>query len=988
MCSYFYEVDSVDDFDPDMNYFDHIYENHQFSNFDSIDEFLLENPISLNDPNFISIICQNIRSINCNLDKLLCLFDENNMPDVFILSETWYDGLSPIVIPGYVGYHCVRIGRSGGVSVFVNNQLPSSKFEEHSFADESIEMCTVKVSYNDKNLIICGIYRPHSGTIDSFTAALERRLGSNTFANTECIIAGDFNANLRSNNGDADGLVHMMQSHHYLQTITDITRPETTRSAASLIDHIWINQICSHNGGVIKTGITDHHTLFLQLPFSIIKSPSTKIKISFRDFSDNFQANFRSNISNFNWQQIKNVDVNIYTENFCSALNDIYQKSFPLRTKFVTTRHFKNPWITKEVKNLSNARKKYYSLYTTGIVSHAEYATYRNKVTTLMRNQKESYYKQCFSRHANNIKASWNLIRKICSGHQVKKIDEIKFNNLTYKNDLEIAKIFNNYFVSIANDLDANLPPSSANPCAYIPNLHVNQNFLEPVSPDECSKIISSLKNTKQNVDNISVSIFKKHHHILLPIICEIINLSFNSGVFPTSFKHATVVPIFKKGDPCNISNYRPIAILLFLSKIFERCMYTRLMNFAVVNNLFTPNQYGFLKGKSTQDALLHLTENIYDCFNRTDGSFCINIFVDFRKCFDTIDHTILIRKLELYGITGNLLILVKNYLTNRTQSVRIQNSISPPLPITKGVPQGSILGPLLFLFFINDLPNISDVLTPILYADDTTLSFRCTSISQATSICNRELQKFYNWAVANKLTINFDIDKTYFMIHTFRNLDLIDLNLNLGNNNLTKCDVCKFLGVMIDEKLKFKDHIEYISKKISKSIGIIYKLAQLKMPFKVLKQLYYNLVYSYLNYNVCCYASTYSTHLNKLYLLQKRVIRIINNAPFLEHTDPLFFSNGILKIQDIYKLNIGLYMYDHDTPTQFIRSHEYPTRQRDNLLPAHARLTLTLNSLSVVGPNFWTSIPADIRNSPSRNSFKFEYKKFLLSFYSDNQTS
>ena len=140
-----------------------------------------------------------------------------------------------------------------------------------------------------------------------------------------------------------------------------------------------------------------------------------------------------------------------------------------------------------------------------------------------------------------------------------------------------------------------------------------------------------------------------------------------------------------------------------------------RLMDFANVNNLFTPHQYGFLKGKSTQDALIHLTENIYDCLNRRDGSFCINIFVDFHKCFDTIDHAILIRKLELYGVAGPLLNLVKNYLTNRTQSVRIKESISPPLHITKGVPQGSILGPLLFLFFINNLPNISNILTPVL---------------------------------------------------------------------------------------------------------------------------------------------------------------------------------------------------------------------------------------------------------------------------------
>ena len=185
------------------------------------------------------------------------------MPDVFILTETWYDGYTPIVIPGYTGYHSVRIGRSGGVSVFVKNQIPSSKVDEYCYTNDFLELCTVKISYNAQNLFICGIYRPHSGTIDNFTTALEHNLGSNIFSNSQCIFAGDFNANLRSNDGDVDRLVHMMQSHHYLQTITDCTRPGTARSMPSLIDHIWINQICSHNSGVIKTGITDHHTLFI-----------------------------------------------------------------------------------------------------------------------------------------------------------------------------------------------------------------------------------------------------------------------------------------------------------------------------------------------------------------------------------------------------------------------------------------------------------------------------------------------------------------------------------------------------------------------------------------------------------------------------------------------------------------------------------------------------------------------------------------------------
>ena len=157
-------------------------------------------------------------------------------------------------------------------------------------------------------------------------------------------------------------------------------------------------------------------------------------------------------------------------------------------------------------------------------------------------------------------------------------------------------------------------------------------------------------------------------------------------------------------------------------------------------------------------------------------------------------------------------------------------------------------------------------------------------------------------------------------------------------------------------------------------------------MPHKVLKQLYYNLIYSYLNYNVCCYASTYDSHLNKLFLLQKRAIRIINNASFQAHTDPLFFSNSILKIHDIFKLNIGLYMYLHNSSAHYLRPHGYATRGHDDLLPFSARLTLTQNSISVVGPNIWNSIPEDIQNSPSYNCFKFRYKKFLISFYSSNQ--
>ena len=971
------------DLDPDNNYYDNnINENHIFSIYDSVNDFINKNPISLNDSNFLSVVSQNIRSINQNLDNFLCLFSDDNMPDIFILSETWHSINTPVVIPGYLGYHTIRQGRAGGVSVFIKNQLNSCFIEQLSFANDFIETCTIKVSNSQSHVYVCGIYRPHIGSIDSFTSSLETILNNAMFVNSTCVFAGDFNANLLSDSGDVHGLVDMMRSHHYIQVITDVTRPGINQLNSSLIDHIWLNSLRNYNCGILKSGITDHHTLFIQLPFVSPKSCSERIKITFRDYSPGNQHAFENNVRNFDWETIKSIDINQYTLNFIESLNTIFQNSYPIRSKYVTNKYFKNPWHTKEVEKLTNHRKLYHNLLSEGLVSHADYAIYRNKVTSLLRKCKQTYYNRIFSRNMGNVKACWKLINKICKDSQNKSIKKINFNGTTYNNPSDIAESFNKYFTKIAEDLASNLPNSADSPYSTVtPNTH-EPLILDPVSPEECSSIINSLKDTKQDINHIPVKIFKEYHRHFLHIVCDIINKCFEFGVFPDCLKHAAVTPIFKKGDSNDICNYRPIAILPFFSKIIERCISSRITNYATTCNLFSPNQFGFTKGKSTQDAIILITERIYDCFNKRDGTFCINAFVDFKKCFDTLNHIILCNKMKLYGIIGTPIDLILDYLTRRTQSVRINNVTSSPRPITIGVPQGSILGPLLFIFFINDLPNISDNFVPVLFADDLTVSFNCTNIAESNVVCNNELEKLYRWATANKLSINFGKNKTYYIVHTYRNLNYDDLTLQMSDNILENLDEGLFLGVVIDKKLTYRSHIEYISLKISKSIGVLYKLSRFKVSKSVLKQVYYSLIHSYLNYNICCYSGTYNIHINRLLLLQKRAIRIISNTSFLDHTDPLFYSNGILKVHDMYKLNVGLFMFDRWHTGVYNRTHSYDTRSRNDLLPSQARLTITQNSLSVIGPNIWNSIPQSIQNSMSRNSFKSQYKKYLLSFY------
>ena len=348
------------------------------------------------------------------------------------------------------------------------------------------------------------------------------------------------------------------------------------------------------------------------------------------------------------------------------------------------------------------------------------------------------------------------------------------------------------------------------------------------------------------------------------------------------------------------------------------------------------------------------------------------------------MNHGILLRKLNRYGVCGAALLWIESYLKDRKQFVSIGEEVSEIKTTNISVPQGSVLGTILFLVYINDLPNISEAFSPTMFADDCTLSVIGNNIDVITAICNAELAEFESWAAANRLSLNIDKTKCLLIsnVHHANNF----ANIMLNGHNLEFVAFSKFLGVIVDDKLKFDNHISNVCEKLSKSIGIMFRIRDF-IPNFCLRNLYFNLIHPYLIYCLPIYGATYDTHLQPLILLQKRAIRLISNAGYLDNTEPLFKLQRILKINDLYKFNVACYIFkNQNILSSFSRSHDHFTRNRNNLLPPFERLRSTTQSVVYNGIRIWNEIPENIIGCNTMDSFKYRYKNHLIEQYESHE--
>ena len=570
-----------------------------------------------------------------------------------------------------------------------------------------------------------------------------------------------------------------------------------TNHSATLLDNIFTNELGSHESGILVNNISDHRMIY-KYNTTQIKSTSTSSKKFIEVETNNRQAmeRFLIQLRECNIMEKLNLDNNANPNNnfehFMELFMKLKQQYLPKRVvRFNRKKHKIKPWLTTGILNSINSKDKLYKTLVQTPKDSPTYSdllsnfkVYKNIIRRSIMHAKRDYYKNVFRMYSSNLKKNWQTINDSLNRRNGRRDFPQEFqlaNGTLISEPKHIANAFNDFCINVGDTGPFNTNVDFNQYMPVQPNCNLT---FQPITVDITSRIIDSFKpKTSTGVDCISNKLLKYVRNVISEPLTIIINQMLNMGVFPDLLKISKVIPIYKKEDDTMFSNYRPISLLPSISKIFEKVIMEQLTTYLNKNNLIHKHQYGFRKNHSTEYASLHIVD--YLNYEMDKNRTPTNIYLDLSKAFDSLSHYILLNKLQHYGLCDVALNLLKSYLTNRKQFVQYNEHSSDMKYSHNGVPQGSILGPLLFLIYINDLPNSSKLFNFLMYADDTTL-YCClediTSKNKAHTL-NIELEGVHSWLKANRLTLN--VNKTKYMLFSKRKNNLPgEINLRINNND------------------------------------------------------------------------------------------------------------------------------------------------------------------------------------------------------------
>jgi len=992
--------DTLENINPDIQYFNdqaclHNTGSCRYFTEDTFNDMCNK---SLPDKNYFSMICLNIRSVTKNLSDFSNYLDSlSHKFPVIGITETWLSDLNldNCHLEGYSSENAFRSNRNGGgVSLLIDNHLNYKRRTDLQVFCPEIESLFIEIpkeSLNShKNTVIGIIYRPPGTDIESFLTIIDDMLNKIRIDTKNIFIMGDFNINLLNSESHlpTSQFIDIMYSKSMFPLISRPTR--ITDESATLIDNIFTNHIFDSKltNGIFLTDISDHFPLFSVV--SDIKLDYHKQYFKYRPFSEHNKSDFFRRLNDTNWDDVLNcndgrVAFTTFHEKFCQ----LFETCFPVKDSYIKYTNRKQ-WLTfslkKSIKNKNNLYVKFKR--DPSIENRQQYKTYKTRLNSILRKCEREYFNTKIEQCKLNAKKSWSVIKGIINKNVKRKPrNHFVINDSVTDDGSLIASKFNVYFTKIGPNLARSIPNTDRNATDFLNHSVAHSIFLGNTDRTEIKSIVASLKESSPGWDDIPAKCLKHNSELLSDIFTHLINLSISQGIFPDELKIAKVVPLYKSDDPSHFNNYRPISILSVFSKIYERVLHLKLSKFINANGFLHKYQFGFREKYNTSLALLTLVDKISSAINNNE--FVVGLFLDFKKAFDTINHEILFEKLYKYGIRGVALDWIKDYLSLRKQYVCYDNFTSDKRLITCGVPQGSILGPLLFLLYINDLPNCSNILFSLLFADDTNMFLVGKNVDDLIQTMNIELDKIVKWLECNKLSLN--TTKTKFMIFSSkRRHPNHHSNIIINGEDIEKVSAIKFLGVTLNCNLSWLNHIQKTKVKVAKNIGVICK-ARRVLQQSTLALLYNTFIQPYLIYCIEVWGSASDSHILPLIRIQKKAIRIVCSVPPRTHTYPLFVSLNILNIRKLYQYMATIFMFKHhhqqlpdhcnDLFTSNAEIHDYNTRQRSMLHVPVTANNYQKRTIRFMGVTLWNRLcNIEINRNRSVFTFKKHLKKFLLS--------
>lgn len=988
----------LDDIDVDVNHFNTLYPDFTAlsSQYYDVEKFNAQNICEYD----FKIMHLNIRSLNANYDLFHAYNNSFNITfDAMCFSESWLTDCSKnlFAFDNYCAFHSLRPAgrRGGGISVYVLKCYEVRVITKCSLSTPLVESLFLELRRGSKKIMLATVYKPPCAKNGEFLDALMGLLSEFQIGGfDEFILCGDFNIDLLNivEDENANQLLDALSTLSLLPIITKPTR--IANESHTLIDNIFINKPNLIQSGILLSDISDHFPIFLIHKYFFHPGEnSSKVQIKFRLINDVTLSNLYNKVAHADYGDIVDDDdcdrgLSIFVE----GLTDAYNVCCPIKTKTISIKDKLKPYINESIKIDIKKRNAYWVLLNQKKIPKAFYTNFRNFVTDQIRTSKSIYYANKFIEFKDDIKKTWSLINKIIQPDSSTKPNLVKsiiHNNVVHDDNIGISNAFNEYFSSVGSRISNSFNSNFDDHRKYLSDVNISHSFFfAPVSTREIELIINAMKGKTGDINSLSSKIIKLLSPLISPILVTLINKSLESGVFPGILKVAKVVPLPKGGDKSQISNYRPISILPVISKIYEKVVYRRLYRFLENNNILYSQQYGFRSGRSTTQAIINHLQFIYNSIDA--GSSVFSVFLDFKKAFDSVNHDILLSKLNIYGVRGIALDWFQSYLCQRNQYVFVNGVSSDCLNISCGVPQGSILCPLLFLIFINDIHRSSKFFNFTLFADDSTLS-TCIEDSNLVAVSdtiNVELSNVYSWLSSNRIMIN--AEKTKYMIFSYKRK--INLSpITIGCETISQTDHTRFLGVVLDEHLTFSYHIQNLSRKLARTVGLLYKLNRF-IPREILIILYNSFFLPYLAYGLEAWFATYKNHSTKIVVMQKRCVRAINKLHYRSHTNEYFKNLSILKLEDLFKFKVAIYMHNsiyNDSDPCLLNAlqlqssrHIYETRNSNIFyLPFCTRQKSKFN-IQYTGPLIWNSIPRDLYLDRSLKLFKLKLRDYYLSTY------